>query len=247
MAALDVSMLGLKRTAAAADGRPNKAGKSGAGKGAKKETETGSSEDKLVIQLAKLTLSNSQRISMLASAVVATVVFNKTKQTGETIVNTMKQITVDYGAAAKALPKDEKAAFSAPHTFVWLGLTSLLLELLKDKTDQTSKEWTATLTDHQKDLQQLANAYYGGSEESKKQAALRQAIAHQVKICKLSRCWAAEKHKIEIHAVPNTSAHRAHRVVIEFMIRESDGSEKQGMAPKTDMERRVQSHLDGTR
>eukprot|EP00929_Paragymnodinium_shiwhaense_P101855 TRINITY_DN65042_c0_g1_i1.p2 TRINITY_DN65042_c0_g1~~TRINITY_DN65042_c0_g1_i1.p2 ORF type:complete len:315 (+),score=81.34 TRINITY_DN65042_c0_g1_i1:71-1015(+) len=247
MADIDMEMLGLgvKREAegAANTATPGKMPKT-AGKGGKAAKGGGRAdkgEKEIIKQLAKLSLLNARQVAALSSAVICTVVFKK-NEIGEGLVKRLKDVTMAYSLQVKEMKPELKASFSAPHIFVWSALLTYAKEHFKDNA-----ELLQAVDKHNTEVTEaVKRSGYKVEQQDELKAYRRKLIGLQVKICRVARCWATDLAKLELTTDNQSTAHQVQVHLVKSFEKHMQGSVKQGMAPRGDVERRIQRYIDGT-
>lgn len=261
---MDVAMLWLKKQTRAkseenAEVEPQAKHAKPAGKGAASAASTApptprpsaaakKRDNEIVNLIARLSLGTARQVATLEAAIVTTVVFAN-ESMGAELVAELKDTTQAYTLQSKALPPQERSQFSAPHTFVWLSLTSFVETQLK-KEPEANKEDLRIINLHFADIKAKAAEHTQNDPDNEelKAMAMRTVIALQVKICRSIKCYNPQQARIQINVERDRdcTAYQVKGVVVRFLEKHCKGSTKSGPAPKSDLERRIQSHLDAT-
>eukprot|EP00929_Paragymnodinium_shiwhaense_P060958 TRINITY_DN30432_c0_g1_i5.p2 TRINITY_DN30432_c0_g1~~TRINITY_DN30432_c0_g1_i5.p2 ORF type:complete len:165 (+),score=39.62 TRINITY_DN30432_c0_g1_i5:65-559(+) len=138
----------------------------------------------------------------------------------------IKKATKDYSTKAQALPKEHKHTMGPPHIWVWQAL-------LGNYTGNTSMD-----AQHEKVKEYLKgiNAVTPADKTN--------YIAEHVRFCRLTKCFDSSKQKIQVAVSTGTPAHEAWLILRAKLIKDNKAELKIGTAPRSGLERQVQSALD---
>eukprot|EP00929_Paragymnodinium_shiwhaense_P053249 TRINITY_DN26659_c0_g3_i1.p2 TRINITY_DN26659_c0_g3~~TRINITY_DN26659_c0_g3_i1.p2 ORF type:complete len:247 (+),score=68.12 TRINITY_DN26659_c0_g3_i1:174-914(+) len=178
-------------------GRAQKGG--GRGQGTRQQRGGGQNaglDQQMLIDVAKLTLRNSQQERILRSACVDCLVM----QADNEIVTKMQESTKSFSDALQKLGKnakpEQKAALGLPHLLAWQTLAETILEMIN--RDEGLKTRYADLLKAAADAQAVFNHITDPQLKT-------QELARQVRVCKLNKCWNSSIKRIEVTAVYGTT------------------------------------------
>eukprot|EP00929_Paragymnodinium_shiwhaense_P083116 TRINITY_DN44150_c0_g1_i1.p2 TRINITY_DN44150_c0_g1~~TRINITY_DN44150_c0_g1_i1.p2 ORF type:complete len:288 (+),score=104.60 TRINITY_DN44150_c0_g1_i1:76-939(+) len=198
----------------------------------------------IIMQLAKLTLSNARGLAAVESAVITTMIFNKEEGAGKLLHDELKAVANAYTNTVKTLAQDKKAEYAPPHTYVWQGLITFVhrhtMEVAEGPMHRANKL-----------MVELTNIYIDGAKQElqteDKEIYIKHVphvIGQHTKICRLSKCWNAKMAKLQIMTGTSTMAMEVNELVSKFMVINCNAKVKMGAAPRTDAERRIQAWID---
>ena len=198
-----------------------------------------------VLQIAKLSLGSARELAMVKSIILEVVLFSNADCP---IKDAMKDVTSAFAEKAKASGPTEKASLGSPHLYVWYELMTLTKQILQDKGEAVM---LLSIASHLEDLDKCAEnlmkeqaVVVVENADSVKQQFLRQAVASQVKVVRIRRCWNPEISRLEINVVENTSAVAAKAALIQMLVQFFKGQRKPDQAPRGNLERQIQATID---
>eukprot|EP00929_Paragymnodinium_shiwhaense_P059936 TRINITY_DN29979_c0_g3_i1.p2 TRINITY_DN29979_c0_g3~~TRINITY_DN29979_c0_g3_i1.p2 ORF type:complete len:291 (-),score=101.63 TRINITY_DN29979_c0_g3_i1:150-1022(-) len=196
-------------------------------------------EDEELLQLvAKLSLGNARQVATLQAILVKTMLFNNDTGTkGEDFFETIRLVTMAYSQQVEKMEQAAKAAFAAPHTFVWLEAVNYVRKELTETKEEWALQAAEHLDAHVTDINKQVKDSLKDKEDAS--AIYRAVIAKMVHVCRFSRTWLPRQGKLEISVVEDTSAKNAMLTILEFTEKACQGQLKRGAAPRSDMERRI--------
>eukprot|EP00929_Paragymnodinium_shiwhaense_P056382 TRINITY_DN28218_c0_g1_i17.p2 TRINITY_DN28218_c0_g1~~TRINITY_DN28218_c0_g1_i17.p2 ORF type:complete len:237 (-),score=76.04 TRINITY_DN28218_c0_g1_i17:188-898(-) len=212
------------------DQRPQKAPrKDAAGKGGKSSSSRGGKKadvDELVMQMAKLTLSNARKTATLEACVLQCVLFDKE----DVIATTAKQTAQDYGKMVKELEPKEREKCGGPHLYIWHECVRALATAGKKVAEDYLKE---TKNEAEKHV-----------EPESLPAAMRDIYAENLKAFRVVKTWNPAVVRLEVGVEKNTKEDKVVKALISYLCEKAKGVKKTGTAPKSDAERKVQRMLE---
>eukprot|EP00929_Paragymnodinium_shiwhaense_P055631 TRINITY_DN27863_c0_g1_i1.p2 TRINITY_DN27863_c0_g1~~TRINITY_DN27863_c0_g1_i1.p2 ORF type:complete len:354 (-),score=112.84 TRINITY_DN27863_c0_g1_i1:205-1266(-) len=266
------ALAGIKRRADSSnkDGeRPAKTPAAASGKGAKAPTagKASATDKNLVHMIAQLTLSNARELANIKAAVVVTIQVERAKL--QSLVDSIKTVTQSYAEQVRTLPEGSKGMLGSPHLYVWLELCSSTMKLID--TDDGYKKQKQTIGDYLASKVEMSKTKYAafqankaakisgpaaaattededslqlkGSQEEVTQVFLREAVAEDLYMCKLSKMWKPTHSKIEFSAKPGTQADLAATAITDVLVGVGGAVKKLGPAPKGILERSIAEAL----
>ena len=173
---------------------------------------------------AKLTLSNTQQIRLIKSAVIETIIVSTDSQ----LYKDMTEASSKYSKHMLSLPKEAriKNPIGLPHHHRW----NAMLALYSKSTDPNIKEA----------VQKLIARY----ESITTPTARFRAIQEEVKVVVLARSFHGNKKKLEVNTVPGSDSFVLWMKFLVPAIVAEGGVLKEGQASRGDLETRLQSMLD---
>eukprot|EP00929_Paragymnodinium_shiwhaense_P070466 TRINITY_DN35684_c0_g1_i1.p2 TRINITY_DN35684_c0_g1~~TRINITY_DN35684_c0_g1_i1.p2 ORF type:complete len:239 (+),score=55.57 TRINITY_DN35684_c0_g1_i1:256-972(+) len=205
----------------------DKAGRKGQRTTKRKAAEGGEAEDmpdlaELVKFTAMLTLSNAQSSRALTGITMDTFITKK----DQPLCTAIKKATEAYAAHVKQ--SKNNAAEAPPHTWAWQAIVEYYATKLKDtgKTEE-AKVLEAYVQDI---VQQPAGAR-------------AEYIALYIRHCKLGKCFDSTQSKLQISVTPGSPPEAPWKIIKHSMITMDSAILKQGQAPRTNLERQVQTLL----
>ena len=216
-------------------------------KGEKAKADDQRQESKLlaiVIALSQLSRTTARETAILKSCLVRVTLFNKDKL--PMVPDRVKEITKQYSQVAKSSTKEARAALGSPHVFVWYECLAVFIEL---STKESLALDLAPLNSHMEELkanatQMMTDQGLTTPTDDARDSCMRQYIATQAKVARISKCWNPEMTKMEFCCTPGSKASAAMESMIRIVIRLGKGSERPSQAPRGVLERRIQRWLD---
>ena len=188
--------------------------------------------------MAKLVCVVARQQAVIQSALITVVVFIAEK--APSILPAVKAKTQEYAAAGKKLSSIERGQRPPPHVFAWNSLVAALVAEESQKGSSTKIQ--EAVKTHHTQVTALAKEQCQALKLSEKDH-LQMQVAHQIqlqiKFCKVTECFKSANHKIEVLAVPGSTAEKIVQEAIAFLAVEAGGSQKPSVAPKGRLERVV--------
>eukprot|EP00929_Paragymnodinium_shiwhaense_P045407 TRINITY_DN23204_c0_g1_i3.p2 TRINITY_DN23204_c0_g1~~TRINITY_DN23204_c0_g1_i3.p2 ORF type:complete len:256 (-),score=83.83 TRINITY_DN23204_c0_g1_i3:583-1350(-) len=242
--------LATRRPAPAADKQPQaKKGKQAAAETQQTGQDAGELQG-LTLQMAKLLLATSSDVRHIKTILTVNVLFDKESELGAKVAATAKQVMGDYMAQTKAMQVEERGAFGPPTCFVWQGLISVImqagkeLQAMNDPRAAKLEHALAKIQEHntaiEKHTQQLVV-----TENMDPKAAARAAVTAAVKVCRVCKCYNPKMMRLELApAMQCKLTGDTLNAIGKVMETAAGGQVKQGAAPKSDAERRIEKALN---
>ncbi len=175
-------------------------------------------DNKLIELVAKLSLHSAFRTRILTAVIFR----NYTVAAEHPYVQQMELAGKDFAKTHAEANKQQRAQLPPPHIIIWLRL----VETHKPNAAQQVEEYN-------REMKQETN----GEEQ------LKAKLAREITYFRLQRTYRRESKRIELMIEEGSATWKLWAHMAEQLTREANLEQKEGVAPRGDLERRIQDSL----
>ena len=194
-----------------------------------KSTPGGYAELLKVLSMLVLSTAHTTRILVACSLEVR--IMARTVSGTSSLLDRTKTVTSDLQAHLKDLSESERRKLGSPHCHTW----EEAVHWMEDEVAPDDQETKTAL---------LA---YRGSMEALSTEDKIWAVSKQVRWFYTAPCWTSQLGKLLVNVQPETPARAVWKRMDHMIMTRLKGELKQGIAPRSNLERRVQIELDKLR
>eukprot|EP00929_Paragymnodinium_shiwhaense_P007006 TRINITY_DN110965_c0_g1_i1.p1 TRINITY_DN110965_c0_g1~~TRINITY_DN110965_c0_g1_i1.p1 ORF type:complete len:239 (+),score=41.50 TRINITY_DN110965_c0_g1_i1:149-865(+) len=184
----------------------------------------------IVETMGKLVLTNTRELAQVSSACIVTLTSDK--DAAKELLQVLKDCQVAYFENSKSMKPEQRRELLSPHLYVWQELCRWMHE-----KDPGAKE---LIQEHNRVLG-LRMAELEGAGLPKERAKLL-AIQEVVKVCRMSKCYDVQRHKLQF-----TTLEHARPVLQRFCtlaVTSMKANMTAGTAPRSATERQLQQLIN---
>eukprot|EP00929_Paragymnodinium_shiwhaense_P018622 TRINITY_DN12962_c0_g1_i1.p2 TRINITY_DN12962_c0_g1~~TRINITY_DN12962_c0_g1_i1.p2 ORF type:complete len:248 (+),score=82.96 TRINITY_DN12962_c0_g1_i1:224-967(+) len=193
--------------------------------------------DQLLAHVARLTLINTREVATVKSAVAVVATFSKEEALGKEITEVTKAAMQNYSQIAK--DAEAKQDLDPPHAYVFFELVKVTLLAAQAGNWQQKDALMTYFTQ----LDKLALRAMQEQDIKDKAKAIRMVIMEEVKIAKVTKCYAPHLSRVELAA--SGDADKVIKPLLACLCQHAKGQIKRGSAPRNDLERKIAKLLEG--
>ena len=161
------------------------------------------------------------------------------------VLGPAKQTSQAYHQDTKNLSGAAKQERDPPHLFVWSTMTQVMTQLAEQAKFQPLIDAGKA---HEKDIKDRANLYCSQmsidvSDPAKVEKVCMECLASDLKYFRVAECYHKTQNRMEVGAVPQSTAHALAVQVIALTVARAGGNIKQNAAPRGKLERQLQTYV----